>query len=105
MKKYILDLIKTDKNQRFYFGKKLQILLCNWKTFLLIFLVTSYLIISSFYRNEQQTNLDTCADSILNWCKENRIDRTECSWATGTFRNHFYNLAHLINSPYPESIN
>ncbi|CAF3805632.1 unnamed protein product [Rotaria sp. Silwood1] len=47
----------------------------------------------------------TCGDAILNWCIENQIDVSNCSWSIGTFRSHFYTMAALINPPYPYSIN
>ncbi|CAF2627321.1 unnamed protein product [Rotaria sp. Silwood2] len=43
----------------------------------------------------------TCADAILNWCIENQIDLSKCSWTIGTFRSHFYTMAALINPSYP----
>lgn len=47
----------------------------------------------------------TCAELILQWCLQNGVDSSNCSWTIGTFRNHFYSMASLISRPFPDSAN
>jgi hypothetical protein len=56
------------------------------------------------YRNNTYQNANaTCADLIIKWCEQNKINLSNCTWTIGSFRNHFYSMAALISRPFPES--
>lgn len=111
-----------DSTEQYSTNETLIKAVCNWKL-LLVIGISLYVMIISFNRhsdtlgfykhldgksltNSSLKNLNiTCADSILNWCNENQMNLSMCSWRLGTFRSHFYTMAALINPPYPDSMN
>jgi hypothetical protein len=86
----------------------------SYKFFLIIILSASAISISlygywinfshtDYKHNNKTTNINieqhnaSCAESILNWCKQNNMPLSNCSWTVGTFHSHFYRMAALIN--------